>query len=223
MESLSIIQKIIIWAIPVIFAVTLHEFAHGWVANRLGDPTARFLGRLSLNPIRHIDPIGTLLIPGILLIMKMPFIFGWAKPVPINWNNLRNPRRDVALVALAGPGSNLIMALMWGLIAKIGLSLGDISITYPIVYMGAAGIMINTILMVLNILPLPPLDGSRVVSSLLPPHLAMQYNRIEPFGFLILIILLATGVLGMILSGPFLWTLFSIKSLFGLPIQAFRF
>lgn len=223
MDSLNIIQKIIIWSIPVIFAITLHEYAHGWVASRLGDSTAKFLGRLSLNPIRHIDPIGTLLIPGLLILFKMNFIFGWAKPVPVNWNNLRNPRRDVALVALAGPVSNLIMATIWAFIAKLGLMMGDMAFMAPVVYMGAAGIMINTILMILNILPIPPLDGSRVVSSFLPPKMAWRYNLLEPYGFIILIVLLATGLLSYILFHPYVWTVTTFQSLFGIPVQAFMF
>ena len=198
MESLSIIQKIIIWAIPVLFAITLHEVAHGYMAYRLGDGTAKFLGRLSLNPIRHVDPIGTLLIPALLLLMRSPVLFGWAKPVPINWHNLRKPHRDIALVAAAGPGANFIMALFWGLFAKIGLwvngpQLGSIAL--PIILMGAAGIAINTILMVLNLIPIPPLDGSRILTSLLPANLARTYNRIEPLAFFIVLVLLLTKVL----------------------------
>ena len=222
MESLSIIQKIIIWAIPVLFAITLHEVAHGYMAYRLGDGTAKFLGRLSLNPIRHVDPIGTLLIPALLLLMRSPVLFGWAKPVPINWHNLRKPHRDIALVAAAGPGANFIMALFWGLFAKIGLwvngpQLGSIAL--PIILMGAAGIAINTILMVLNLIPIPPLDGSRILTSLLPANLARTYNRIEPFGFFIVLILLLTKVLYLIISPLYIGVTTLIYSLFDLPLS----
>ena len=212
MDILQLIQKIVIWAIPVIFAITVHEVSHGWVAHKLGDSTAKMLGRITLNPIKHIDPIGTLLVPGLLILFGSKFIFGWAKPVPVNWGNLRNPKRDVALVALAGPVSNLVMALIWAILAKLGMLIGG-AFTF-LVYMGIAGIMINLILMILNIIPIPPLDGSRVVTSLLSPRAARSYNMIEPYGFLILLVLLFTGVLGKILFVPF-------NLLFGLILSAF--
>ena len=196
------VQRIAIWALPVLFAITVHEVAHGWMARQLGDPTAMMLGRLTLNPIKHIDPVGTLLIPGIML-MVGGFIFGWAKPVPVTWENLRKPKRDMVLVAAAGPVANLIMALMWAAIMKIGLLLGG-SIDWlarPLTYMGGAGIFINTILMVLNLLPLPPLDGGRVLTGLLPGRWAWYFSRIEPWGFFILVGLLVSGLLGKIL-GP---------------------
>ena len=196
------VQRIAIWALPVLFAITVHEVAHGWMARQLGDPTAMMLGRLTLNPIKHIDPVGTLLIPGIML-MVGGFIFGWAKPVPVTWENLRKPKRDMVLVAAAGPVANLIMALMWAAIMKIGLLLGG-SIDWmarPLTYMGGAGIFINTILMVLNLLPLPPLDGGRVMTGLLPGRWAWYFSRIEPWGFFILVGLLVSGLLGKIL-GP---------------------
>lgn len=202
MEELNLLQKIAVWALPVIFAITIHEVAHGWVANRLGDPTARMLGRLTLNPVKHVDPVGTLLVPGILLFLG-GFIFGWAKPVPVTWENLKNPKRDMALVALAGPVSNLLQAFFWALIMKLGLMLsGDVSwLSRPMLYMGVAGITINIILMVLNMLPLPPLDGGRVMAGLLPGPLSWQYSRIEPYGLVILLVLLITGILGDLL-GP---------------------
>ena len=196
------VQRIAVWALPVLFAITVHEVAHGWMARQLGDPTAMMLGRLTLNPIKHIDPVGTLLIPGIML-MVGGFIFGWAKPVPVTWENLRKPKRDMVLVAAAGPVANLIMALMWAAIMKIGLLLGG-SIDWlarPLTYMGGAGIFINTILMVLNLLPLPPLDGGRVLTGLLPGRWAWYFSRIEPWGFFILVGLLVSGLLGKIL-GP---------------------
>lgn len=217
MEELSLIQRLAIGALPVLFAITIHEVSHGWVARRFGDPTAMMLGRLSLNPIRHIDPIGTLLVPGLLLLMG-GFIFGWAKPVPVTWENLRNPKRDMALVALAGPLSNLLMALFWALVMKIALLIGGdlIWLSKPLVYMGGVGIGINLILMVLNLLPLPPLDGGRVLVGVLPDPLAYKISRIEPYGFIILLVLLVTGALGFILGPPMTVMEKAIFSLVGL-------
>ncbi len=203
MEELSIVQKIVVWALPILFAITVHEVAHGWVAKRLGDPTAMMLGRLTLNPIKHIDPIGTILVPLVLVVMG-GFIFGWAKPVPVTWENLRHPKRDMALVAVAGPVSNLIMAILWALVMKLGFVIGTQvgSPGLPLVLMGRAGITINLILMLLNLLPIPPLDGGRVLAGLLPGRLSWQVSRIEPYGMLILLALLFTGALGYILSPP---------------------
>jgi Zn-dependent protease len=203
MDELNLMQRIAVWALPVLFAITVHEVAHGWVARRLGDPTAMMLGRLTLNPVRHIDPIGTVVVP-VLMLMVSPFIFGWAKPVPVTWENLKHPKRDMALVALAGPAANLLMAVFWALVMKIGFTLGGelAWVAVPLIYMGGAGIAINVVLMVLNLLPLPPLDGGRVVTSLLPGPLAWQFARIEPYGILILLALLFTGVLGQLLWPP---------------------
>lgn len=218
MNSIALFQKIAIWTIPVLFAITVHEVAHGWVANKLGDPTAKMLGRLTLNPIKHIDLLGTIIVP-ILLLMIGGFIFGWAKPVPITWQNLKNPRRDTALVAIAGPLANLLMALIWALLVKLGLYLTEgNTFGLILILMGIAGISINVILMVLNLLPIPPLDGSRVVASFLPGRLAYRYNLLEPFGFLILLALIFTGVLSYILY-PITYTFISwISSLFGLAV-----
>src|SRR5210317_2286465 len=181
MEELTTVQRIAVWALPILFAITVHEVAHGWVARRLGDPTAYMMGRLTLNPIRHIDPIGTVLVPLALTLMG-GFIFGWAKPFPVTWENLRNPKRDMVLVAAAGPLANLAMALLWALAMKVGVLLGDEArwVALPLIYMGFAGITINLVLMVLNLLPLPPLDGGRVVAGLLPDRLAWRYGRLEP-------------------------------------------
>ena len=202
MENLTLIQRLAIWALPVLFAITVHEVAHGWVANRYGDPTARMMGRLTLNPVKHIDPIGTILVPGLMLLMG-GIIFGWAKPVPVNQENLRNPRKHMMIVAVAGPGANLVMGILWALVIWLGVAVSGTnpSIGFGIQYMGLAGVTINVVLMVLNMLPVPPLDGSRVVSGFLPPKMAWQYNQIEPYGLIIVLVLLVTGVLFRVL-GP---------------------
>ena len=200
MAELSLLEKIIVWAIPVVFAITVHEVAHGWVANYLGDPTAKSLGRLTLNPIKHIDPIGTVVLP-LILVYLGGFIFGWAKPVPVTWQNLRSPRRDMAIVAAAGPVANLIMMILWAVLAKVLLTIDQTPgpLLQFVLVMCSIGIIINIILMVLNLLPLLPLDGGRVVTSLLPPRLAMLYSRLEPFGLIVILVLLVTGVLANIL------------------------
>jgi Zn-dependent protease len=185
---------------PVLLAITVHETAHGWVARRFGDKTAQMLGRLTLNPIKHIDPVGTILVPAVMLLLPGGFVFGWAKPVPVDWRNFKHPKQDMAWVAVAGPASNLLMALAWALAARVALGLSaDNWIALPLLFMGVAGIFINTILMVLNLLPLPPLDGGRVVTGLLPAPYAYQFARIEPYGFFILVALLMTGVLSIVM------------------------
>ena len=199
MSDLSTIQKIAVYAIPLIFAITIHEAAHAYVADRCGDNTARILGRLSLNPIRHIDPIGTLLFPMMCLFLG-GFIFGWAKPVPIGYNQLHNPKRDMFWVALAGPASNFAMALIWVLIFKLSLHVGVGYFAIPLNLMAQAGVAINISLMLLNLLPILPLDGGRIVFSILPPQLGNHYARTEPYGFFILIILLVMGGLSFILQ-----------------------
>jgi len=218
----SLIQKIIIWALPVLFAITAHEVAHGWVALKLGDRTAQMMGRLTLNPLKHIDPVGTLLVPGLLLVFG-GFVFGWAKPVPVTYQNLRKPKSDMAWVALAGPMSNLIMALIWALVAKLALVAlqSGITMAEPMLYMGIAGVLINTMLMVLNLLPLPPLDGGRILTSILPGPLAWQVSRLEPYGFFILLGLIYFGILSLILW-PFIGGFISLLAMiFNLPPQIF--
>lgn len=209
MLGLTLPQFLAVAALPLLFAITVHEVAHGWVAKHLGDPTAQRLGRLTLNPIKHIDPVGTLLVPALLLTLGSlagrPFIFGWAKPVPVTWENLRHPKRDMALVALAGPVANFLMAILWAVIAKLSEVLPESLIwaAKPMFYMGVSGIGINIILMVLNLLPLPPLDGGRVAVGLLPGRLSWQLSRLEPYGFFILLALVAVpGALGTLLGPP---------------------
>jgi Zn-dependent protease len=203
MEELNTVQRLAVWALPILFAITVHEVAHGWVARRLGDPTAYMMGRLTLNPVRHIDPVGTVIVP-LALTLLGGFIFGWAKPVPVTWENLRHPKRDMVLVAAAGPLANLAMALLWALAMKVGMVLGDDVrwVALPLIYMGFAGITINLVLMVLNLLPLPPLDGGRVVAGLLPGRLSWQFGRLEPYGLMILLGLLIMGWLGYLIWPP---------------------
>ncbi|MBN2690047.1 MAG: site-2 protease family protein [Gammaproteobacteria bacterium] len=200
MGDLTLIQKIIVWILPVLFAITGHEVAHGWVAYKLGDRTAQMMGRLTLNPLKHIDLLGTIIIPGLLLLLG-GFVFGWAKPVPVNYENLKHKRRDVILVAAAGCMANFIMACLWGGVGRFGVFLLHHGMQWPIalVFMGQAGILINLILMALNLLPIPPLDGSKIVEMLLPKKWAFHYERIAPYGFFILLLLLATKTLGLIL------------------------
>jgi Zn-dependent protease len=201
MEGLTLIQKLAIFVLPLIFAITVHEAAHGWVAKHLGDKTAEMLGRLTLNPLKHIDPIGTIAVPLGLYLMT-GFMFGWAKPVPVDWRNLNNPKRDMGFVALAGPAANLLMALIWAIVAYLGaMTVSSFNFLLPLIFMGVAGVLINSVLMALNLLPILPLDGGRILYSLLPAKQAQIYSRTESFGLIVVILLLATGTLSAIL-GP---------------------
>jgi Zn-dependent protease len=205
-DAAQFIKTLAIWAIPVLFAITVHEVAHGWVAWKRGDPTAMLMGRLTLNPIKHIDPFGTILLPGILLLFHSPFLFGYAKPVPVNFGGLKDPKRDMVLVAIAGPAANLLMAFFWTLVLWLGGHLPG-ALAYldePMQLMGKAGILINVILIIFNLIPIPPLDGGRVAVGLLPPSASIALSRIEPYGFIILIVLLFTGVLWSVLGPLFL-------------------
>lgn len=222
MQELTKIQIIAISIIPVLFAITVHEVAHGWVASKFGDQTAKLSGRLTLNPIKHIDLVGTILVP-IVMIFLGGFIFGWAKPVPVDARNMHNPRRDTAIVALAGPASNFLMAIFWAGIMKLGflmLSMGnwisDYLINEFLINMGRVGIAVNLMIGILNCIPIPPLDGSHVLSSLLPPRAAWYFYRLEPYGFFILILLLVTGILNPVLAFLFQGTAYLVTSLFGL-------
>ncbi len=202
--ELNLIQKISVFALPVIFAITLHEAAHGYAALRFGDRTAEMEGRITLNPLKHIDLVGTLIVPAAILILSKlsggaGILFGWAKPVPVNFGNLRRPRQDMLWVAAAGPGANLLMALIWAGMIKVALAMPGSAFAMPLALMGAAGVFINAILMVLNLIPLPPLDGGRIAVSLLPPRLAYGLARVEPYGLFILIGLMFLGVLGLIM------------------------
>jgi Zn-dependent protease len=216
MDELSLVQRIVVWILPVVFAITVHEVAHGWVAKLYGDKTADQQGRLTLNPIKHIDLVGTLILPGLLLITFSGFIFGWAKPVPVDARNFKNPKKAMMMVALAGPLSNLLMAIGWALLARLGVAIGIEYITMPLIYTGIAGITINLVLALINLLPIPPLDGSRIISGLLPDYWAWQFNRLERFGFLILILLLATNALSLILAYPMYYVQQLFFSLAGL-------
>ena len=208
MEELTLVQRVAIWSLPLIFAVTVHEAAHGWVADRLGDPTARKLGRITFNPLPHIDPIGTILVP-VLMLSFTGFLIGWAKPVPVVASRLHSPKRDMAIVAAAGPGVNLVMALAWSLVLLLahGLVHSMQAIAIPLLLMSVAGVFINLVLMAINLLPILPLDGGRIVSGLLPNgRIAQVYAQLEPYGLFILIALLVTGVVGMLI-----WPIISVS------------
>lgn len=209
MDIASLVSTVAIYALPVIFAITLHEAAHGYVAKHFGDTTAFVLGRVSLNPTRHIDLVGTIVVPLAILLTTSftgrPMLFGWAKPIPVNYHALRNPRRHMLWVAAAGPAANLAMALGWALIGKLALVLPQNYFSAPLFLISRAGVEVNVILMLLNLIPLLPLDGGRIVASLLPPRVSNSYARLEPWGFPILLALVFTNVLGVVLS-PMVWS-----------------
>jgi len=218
-EMNDILRTILVYAVPTIFAITLHEAAHGYVARMFGDTTAYMLGRVTLNPVKHIDVMGTIVIPLVLLaVTRGAFLFGWAKPVPVNFNNLRDPKRDSLWVAAAGPASNIVQALVWATVALVLTQ-----VVQPTGLVGAfwqsiaeAGIQVNVVFAILNLFPLMPLDGGRIVTSLLPDKLAYTYSRTEPFGMLILIVLIVSGVLNTVLGPLYVGTLNLIYSAFGL-------
>ncbi|MEZ5444253.1 MAG: site-2 protease family protein [Gammaproteobacteria bacterium] len=197
----TMLLEILLSAVPIIFAVTLHEVGHGVVAKWLGDPTAAMQGRLTANPLKHVDPVGTLLVPLLLLVTKAGFIFGWAKPVPIDWRNFKKLRRDLVLVALAGPGANVAQILFWvGMVwAADGLRASSPGLADAAIAMAQVGIIANLALAAFNLLPLLPLDGGRVAAALLPRKIAISYSKLEPFGLVIIVVLLATGWLSAVL------------------------
>lgn len=202
MQQLTLVQTLAVAAIPILFAITLHEVAHGWVARHFGDRTAEMLGRLTVNPLKHIDPIGTVLVPALAL-MTTGFLFGWAKPVPVATRNLRNPRRDMMLVAAAGPIANIVMAIFWAFFVRIvGMSGMEGMTAVFFQTMGQIGVLINVILAVFNMLPIPPLDGGRVLSGLLPPHASARLEALEPYGLIIVLafIFLAWGYLRPVIA-----------------------
>ncbi len=212
--EVTAIQKLLISIIPILFAITLHEVAHGWVAYLFGDKTAKLAGRLSLNPIRHIDLMGTIVVP-ILLLLLGNFIFGWAKPVPVDARNMRNPRYNMVLVAIAGPLANLVMAVIWAAVAKSALFLPP-WFAKPLFLMGQAGMIINVVLAILNCLPIPPLDGGRALCNLLPGRLGWGLYKLEPYGFFILILLMVSGLLLVVMRPPIFFLLNGLNDLFGL-------
>ena len=206
MDVTSLVQTIAIYALPVLFAITLHEAAHGYVARYFGDMTAHAQGRISLNPIRHIDPVGTIVVPLLILLTSAKLLggsgllFGWAKPVPVNYSALRKPRQHMALVAAAGPGANLGMALAWVALLKLSILMPENTLSAALEAMSQAGILVNLIFMFLNLLPILPLDGGRIVASLLPTRAAWRYAKLEPWGIPVLLVLLVTNGLSFLLQ-----------------------
>lgn len=212
---MNAIQTLAISALPVIFAITLHEAAHGYVARHYGDATAWRAGRVTLNPLRHIDPIGTILVPALIMLVSAGgLLFGWAKPVPVDFGRLRNPKRDMLWVAAAGPGANLAMALGWAVVLKLAVGMPDHGYSAAMAEMAQVGVNVNAVLMLLNLLPIPPLDGGRIAVSLLPHRAAWQFSRIEPYGFVILLAMLFLGLLNVVLGPLVSLFLMLIKMLF---------
>lgn len=217
MDLNAFLKNVSIWVIPVLIAITLHEVAHGWMARYFGDRTAELLGRLSLNPLRHIDPIGTVLVPGLMLAVGGP-VFGWAKPVPTATSVLRNPRRAMIFVALAGPAANIFMAAMWcAVLGAIIRVKGNVTLDYWIAEMAQAGIWVNVVLAVFNLLPIPPLDGGRVLAGLLPPRLAARLEKIEPVGLVLVLGLSAFGMFGWLFDPAYRVMGHVIFALMGAP------
>lgn len=218
MDLTNLIQTVLIYALPVLFAITVHEAAHGYTARHFGDNTATMMGRVTLNPIKHIDPVGTVLMPLVLYFATSgAFLFGYAKPVPVNFHHLRNPKRDMVWVALAGPGSNLAQAILWGAALYLCAGLG---LHEPFVLqMCKGGILVNVVMFVFNLFPMPPLDGGRIVVGLLPPRLAWQYSKIEPYGFFIVMALVVTGIASRLWMYPLMNLTYAVVDLILSPLS----
>ena len=216
MDTSNIIQNILIYALPVLLAITVHEAAHGYAARHFGDNTAYLLGRITLNPLKHIDPIGTVLMPLLLIFAGSPFLFGYAKPVPVQFGRLRNPKRDMVWVALAGPMSNLVMALIWGVLLYLMKGL-DVDETF-FIKMAQGGVLVNAVMFAFNLFPLPPLDGGRILVGWLPHQYGAMGSRIEPWGFFIVMGLVVTGVISTIWMQPMMNVTYGILELFLAPL-----
>lgn len=218
MDIAQLIQTVTVYAIPVLFAITVHEASHGYAAKYFGDSTADLLGRITLNPIKHIDPIGTIAIPLMLYFATSgAFLFGYAKPVPVNFNNLRNPKKDMVWVALAGPGANLVQALGWAVLFYLLVMLG---VSEP--FWGSmckAGILVNVVMFVFNLFPLPPMDGGRILVGLLPWHQARMVSRVEPYGFFILLALLLAGIITNFWMRPLMSVTYQFIDLVMMPLR----
>ena len=218
METSQLIQTVLIYALPVIFAITLHEAAHGYAAQRLGDPTAAMMGRVTLNPMAHIDPVGTILMPLLLYFSTSgAFLFGYAKPVPVRFDRLRHPKRDMVWVALAGPGMNLLQALLWGIALYVMVGAGWSERFF--IDMCKAGMLTNVVMFVFNLFPLPPLDGGRILVGLLPWRQALWFSRIEPWGFYIVMALVITGVISSVWMRPLMNLTFDLIQLALSPLS----
>lgn len=219
---MDITIRLLIWVVPVVTAITLHEVAHGAVAYYLGDTSAKRAGRLSINPFKHVDPVGSLVIP-VFLFWSSGFIFGWAKPVPVNQKNLNSPDRDMIFVAVAGPMANFLMSIIWAVIMNLGYTLSGVlpDIGLLLIYMGAAGIFINSAIMMLNLLPFPPLDGGRVLMSLLPEQYARVLGKVEPWGFVILVAMILTGLIAKIVWPMMVVEMAAVTYLLDTPAELF--
>jgi Zn-dependent protease len=209
------LETLVLWGVPVVLAITLHEAAHGYVAKLFGDRTAEMLGRVTLNPVKHVDLVGTILVPGLMVLLKVPFVFGWAKPVPVNFGNLRNPKRDMIWVAGAGPASNFVQAFAWAIVL-MALASGGVARSAGLAQMAQAGVTVNLVLMALNLLPIPPLDGGRVLTGLLPGPAANALARVEPYGLFVILGLLATGLLDNLMRPLIVGAQHLIAALLGL-------
>lgn len=217
MDGLDIGLKVVLWGVPLIFAIVLHELAHGLMAYRLGDDTAKRAGRLTLNPVRHVDPVGTIGLPLLLILTKSPFVFGWAKPVPVHFGRLRPLREGMVLVAVAGPLSNLMQAFFWAIVLKLVLSTAEQGSATAVIFLQMAqiGVSVNAMLMIFNLMPVPPLDGGRVIQALAPVSLAGALQKLERYGVLVVVVLLASGLLSKVLSPLMRWMVTGIYQLVG--------